>query len=165
MPDSFQDALAILAAPPPALAAFLAALPPELAARRPAADAWSAHEVLQHVRTVEDVVGARIRQMLQEDDPQLISVAPPAAADAAPAAVLADWQAARAANLRLLESLTEAQRKRTGRHPRYGAISVAEHVVEWAYHDLDHTRHILAALQSELYPAIGPFQALYPPPA
>ena len=47
----------------------------------------------------------------------------------------------------------------------YGPISVREHVVEWADHDLDHLRQILGALQSGLYPDIGAFQALYPKPS
>lgn len=53
---------------------------------------------------------------------------------------------AREAILRYLRALTPEQLQRTGRHPRYGAIQVREHVVEWAYHDLDHLRQILVTL-------------------
>jgi hypothetical protein len=50
-------------------------------------------------------------------------------------------------------------------HPRFGDISVDTYVAEWAYHDLDHLRQILSVLSADLYPHIGPFQALYSPPA
>lgn len=166
MNGTYGHALAILGATPPVLAALLPALPVEVVDRRPSTDGWSVREVLEHLRYVEEaVIGARIRQMLREDDPPLAPAAPSAPSRDNVAAILAGWQAARAGNLQLLRGLTEAQRQRTGRHARYGTITVGEHVVEWAYHDLDHLRQVMAAVQVDLYPAIGPFQALYPAPA
>ena len=45
-----------------------------------------------------------------------------------------------------------------------GTKTVDTYVAEWAYHDLDHLRQILSVLATDLYPHIGPFQALYAPP-
>ena len=76
-----------------------------------------------------------------------------------------DWADARAANLVWLRHLTPEQRSHVVKHPRYGEVSVDTYVAEWAYHDLDHLRQILAVLATDLYPHIGPFQALYTDPS
>lgn len=165
MVGTYAQSLGVLGAMPLALGSLVAALPREVLGHRPSADGWSPLEVLDHLRHVEDaVIGARIRLMLQEDHPLLEPAPPPGPPADDPAAVLAAWKAARAANLDLLRGLTEEQLQRVGTHRRYGDITVREHVVEWAYHDLDHLRQILAAFQTEMYPAIGSFQALYPQP-
>ncbi len=79
--------------------------------------------------------------------------------------LLADWLVARQQNLEWLRGLTPEQQARGGKHRRWGRISVREHVVEWAYHDMDHLRQIVSALQGELYPDIGGFKGLYTPPS
>jgi hypothetical protein len=56
------------------------------------------------------------------------------------------------------------QRAHVVHHQRFGEITVDTYVAEWAYHDLDHLRQILSVLAADLYPHIGPFQALYTPP-
>ena len=72
-----------------------------------------------------------------------------------------EWADARAANLEWLHKLTLDQREHVVHHPRYGEITVETYIAEWAYHDLDHLRQILAVLAADLYPHIGPFQSLY----
>ncbi len=161
--DTYREALDVMAATPAALQA-VATLPPEALARKPGPEAWSIQEVLTHMLHVETVViGERVRLMLREHEP-LLAPAPAGAQPASAREMLAEWLKARAENLELLRGLTPEQLGRAGRHPRYGRITVREHVVEWAYHDLDHLRQILAVLQVELYPDIGVFQALYPKP-
>jgi hypothetical protein len=160
----YQQALDLMQSTPTVLGAIVAAASPAALARRPADDAWSTHQVLSHLLYVETrVIGDRIRQMLREDNP-LFAPAPPAETPDDSSAILDTWRAARSDNLRLLRGLTPEQLACAGRHPRYGPITVQEHAIEWAYHDLDHLRQILSALQAELYPEIGAFQALYPKP-
>ncbi len=161
--DTYQEALDVMAATPAALQAVMT-LPAETLERKPGPDAWSIQEVLKHMFHVETaVIGERIRLMLREHEP-LLQPAPAASQPEPTREMLAQWLKARADNLSMLRTLTPDQLARAGRHPRYGTITVREHVVEWAYHDLDHLRQILAALQAELYPDIGVFQSLYPKP-
>ena len=108
--------------------------------------------MLCHLRDVErEVFGARMTQLLAapagslpvfpstdgnvwarerrylEDDPER---------------ALADFEAARAANLASLAHLGPADWKRTGVHPLRGAVSLLEQVRRWAGHDLSHLRQI-----------------------
>lgn len=163
--NSYQRALEIMSATPTVLKTVVASIPAESIDRPPAAGAWSAKQVLTHLLHVETaVIGERIRLMLAEENPQFQAVSPSVAPED-PQATLEAWLSARAANLGFLRTLTPTQLERTGRHPKYGTISVREHLVEWAYHDLDHLRQILATVQADIYPDIGVFRALYPPPA
>jgi uncharacterized damage-inducible protein DinB len=162
--STYQRALDIMVATPTVLRALVESTPPEAIERRPSDEAWSAREILVHMLFVETaVISERVRLMLAEENPLFGAVSPQSAPDD-PKEILDEWQRSRERNLEFLRTLTPAQLERTGRHPKYGQISVREHVVEWAYHDLDHVRQILATIQAETYPDIGVFQALYPKP-
>jgi hypothetical protein len=162
--DTYEEALALLAAFPASLRAYISAAPPALLARKPAPDAWSVREVLAHMLHIETaVIPVRVRLMVERDGVPL-PASPPAPEPAEAEVMLAEWLRAREENLALLRGLTPEQRAHTGAHQRYGPISVREHVVEWAYHDLEHLRQI-AAIEAALYADIGAFQQLYPPPA
>lgn len=165
--DTYELALDILASTPAMLDALLQPLPPAMWTRSPAAGEWSPREVLAHMLHVETaVIPVRVRRMLAEDGASL-ATSEPASASAQPASaleMLAAWRSARADNLAFLRTLTPVQLAQGGQHPRYGRISAREHIVEWAYHDLEHLRQLHATIEALLYPAIGGFHALYPPP-
>ncbi|HET9109999.1 MAG TPA: DinB family protein [Ktedonobacterales bacterium] len=160
----YDLALSMLAATPASLAALLAPLTPEVWAWSPAPGEWSLRETLTHLLHVETaVIPVRVRQMIAQEGASLAT--PAAAAPAmAPEETLAAWQAARAQNLAFLRALTPTQLVHSGVHPRYGRISAREHIIEWAYHDLEHVRQLQATIEARLYPAIGGFRALYPSP-
>ena len=164
MTDVYDLALGVLAATPASLAALLAPLTPDVWEWSPTPGEWSPRETLAHLLHVETaVIPVRVRQMIAQDGEAL--AAPAAAAPAmTPEETLAAWQAARAQNLAFLRTLTAGQLARGGKHPRYGRISAREHIVEWAYHDLEHLRQLQATIEARLYPAIGGFRTLYPPP-
>ncbi|MGH2460111.1 MAG: DinB family protein [Chloroflexota bacterium] len=162
--NSYQRALDTLSATPSMLTAIVTSAPNDALSLRPSPEEWSVQEVIAHLLHVETaVIAPRIRQMLEHDDPILDSAGPPEKAGDLTAALEA-WRKARADNLAFLRPLSSTQQQRTGRHSKYGRISVEEHVVELAYHDLDHLRQILKAIQAEIYGEIGVFQALYPRP-
>ncbi len=78
--------------------------------------------------------------------------------------MLAEWTAERRRNLAWLATVGVEQRTHGDVHPRHGRITLEEHVVEWAYHDLDHLRQMLGALAGDLYPHLGAWQGLYERP-
>lgn len=165
--DTYVLALGVLASTPAALAALLEPLPPEVWTWSPALGEWSSRDVLSHLLHVETaIIPVRVRRMLAEDGASLGSPAPVSAAahSTPPTEMLAAWRVARMDNLAFLRTLAPAQLAQTGQHPRYGRISVREHIIEWAYHDLEHLRQLHATVEARLYPAIGGFQALYQPP-
>ncbi len=65
-----------LAATPPRLAALTAGVVPAQLQTAPAADAWSATEVLAHLRACADMWGAAIMAILAQDHPTLRAVNP-----------------------------------------------------------------------------------------
>ncbi|HLZ21408.1 MAG TPA: DinB family protein [Ktedonobacterales bacterium] len=162
--DTYTLALGILAGTSACLRAMLEQLPPDIWQWSPAAGEWSPRQVLDHMLQVETaVIPVRVRRMIEEDGAPLAGVAQ-TSIPAAPAEVLKAWLAAREQNLSYLHTLTPPQLAQGGEHPRYGRISAREHIIEWAYHDLEHMRQLQATLEARLYPAIGGFRALYSKP-
>ena len=162
--DAYTLALDVLASTPAVLSAFLESLPADVRAWSPAPGEWSPREIVAHMLHIEKaVIPARVRAMVETDGVAL-SGAPTAETTGTPAEMLAAWRTARAENLAFLRALTPEQLAHSGEHPTYGRISAREHIIEWAYHDLEHMRQLQATLEARLYPAIGGFRALYSAP-
>ena len=161
---NFERALDILAGTPPVLSAIVTNLPRTAQDERPAEGAWSPREVLAHLLHAETHGMASRVKRLSERDHLPYESTPPQPAPGDPRQMSNQWADARHANLEWLRQLTPDQRSHVLTHPRYGDISVDTYIAEWAYHDLDHLRQILAVLSADLYPHIGPFQSLYAPP-
>jgi hypothetical protein len=68
--------LTMLAAAPPRIAALTASRDPAQLRARPAAEEWSANEVLAHLRACADMWGNCIMAMIAEDRPTLRAVNP-----------------------------------------------------------------------------------------
>ena len=160
----YRDAIAIMAATPAALDAILSAIPDHLLDQRPVADEWSVGEILLHMQAADRLLLERVKAMIATDS------APSHRADEAGAAtpdgreLLAQWRDARQASLVCVHGLAPDDLDHGAVLPRYGRISVEQQVSEWAYHDLEHLRQLLANVQALLYPAIGGFTALYAAP-
>lgn len=167
MPDStdpYEIALGVMAGTPASLVALLERLAPEVWEWSPAPGEWTPYETLAHMLHVETaVIPARVRQMLAEDGAPMPRSEEAATPDT-PEETLRAWQVARDANLTFLRGLAPEQLERGGIHPRYGRITAREHIIEWAYHDLEHLRQLQATIEARLYPDIGGFQGLYNPP-
>ncbi|MGH2346794.1 MAG: DinB family protein [Chloroflexota bacterium] len=160
--NAYACALGLMAVVPASVQALVTALPRELLSQRPTADGWSVEDIVAHLLQAETVgIRPRIQQMLVEDNPLLVA-APASTPVRGVETILEELVAARTANLAFLHELTPEQLTRTGRHQKYGIISVREHVIEWAYHDQDHLQQLVTIIQDALYPEIGAFQALYP---
>lgn len=161
---SYERAIEIMQTTPGVLRALVSGLPEEALERRPAEDQWSVRDVLAHMVQAEaGTIGPRIQAMLDQSGAPFPK-SNPVEVPRTPRAMFDAWEAARQRNLGLFRSVRPEQLSQTGRHARFGEVSLGEHVVEWAYHDLDHLRQMLAALQAELYAEIPAFHALYPSP-
>ena len=71
-----EQVLTMLAAAPPRIAAAPAGCDPAQLQARPAAEEWSANEVLAHLRACADMWGNCIMAMIAEDRPTLRAVNP-----------------------------------------------------------------------------------------
>ena len=162
---NFERALDVLAGTPPVLAAIVSNLPRSAQDERPKEGAWSPREVLAHLLHTETVGYAPRVKRVSEHNNLPYEQAPDPAPPGDPRQMSNDWADARTENLKWLRRLTPEQRAHVIQHPRFGEISVETYVAEWAYHDLDHLRQLLAVLSTDLYPHIGPFQSLYSPPS
>ncbi len=117
--------------------------------RRPEkAGKWSIIEVVKHLADTEMVLGFRLRMVLAHDTPEIQAIDQDLwskelkynEADLAEALQLLG--VLRAANLRLLKSLTPAQFERTGIHSERGPESVLKIATLYAGHDILHRHQI-----------------------
>lgn len=159
-----REAVALMGSTPAMLKSLLAAFPAGWLDQRPAAEEWSAREILAHLLNVEALLSARVESMIAAEGSPITrhAAAPSEGLDAF--ALLARWGRARARSLRRLRELTPDDLQHGAELPRWGLITVEQQVCEWAYHDVEHLRQLLANLEASLYPSIGGFQGLYAPP-
>jgi hypothetical protein len=73
---TIEQALTLLEATPPRLAALTESLTPAQLRTAPAPDEWSANDVLAHLRACADMWGKYIMAMLAEDEPTLRAINP-----------------------------------------------------------------------------------------
>jgi len=163
-----KDVLVILASTPDKLKRELSSMSLEEMKARPAANKWSAQEVLAHLADVEEIgMRARVAAMLEARNPVLPSFDQEKRGEEMkysqkhPLKSLASLARQREANVKWLSTLKPAQLKRRGTHQKVGEISVGELVTEWAFHDLGHLKQILEIKRYALFPRIGNMRAFY----
>ncbi len=156
-PDPLANALAILAGTPEALRA----LAPAAGASRDAGG-WGLQHIVAHLLDVNRFVFiARIRRMVEEDNPSIPPIDPGGRIEAGGylarelESVLDQFAETRATDIAWVRSLSPADLARTGTHTEAGVISAGEIAHFWAYHDLTHLKQAAAILQSGLIPHIG----------
>jgi hypothetical protein len=169
------ERLARLRATPERLRALVDAAPPDVARQRPSPAAWSATEILCHLRDVEELFQLRVHTILADDDPLIVTLGArpedlaawgirdgiahpldPARwaedrqyASADPGAALAAFARRRADLLRVLGGLSPAQWARTGRHSQRGRLSLGDWMASLAGHDDNHLEQLTRALRGE----------------
>jgi len=124
--------------------------------RRPEPAAWSATEIVCHVRDTEEQLAGWIALMLAMDDPVLPEPAPaPRWAEERqyarhhPGAAWDAFGRWRDETLTLVRGLTPAQLARTGRHRARGRVTVTDIVGVIAWHDDNHLDQLRRALRGE----------------
>lgn len=164
--------LARLAATPATLAAALQDRASDALLRRPGEHAWSATEIVCHLRDVEELFQLRVHSIVAIDDPVILVLGADAselarwriggrishpldpdrwAEDrqyrrAEASAALAAFRRRRDDVLVLLHGLDDAQWRRRGVHLRRGALSLGEWVSTLAAHDDNHVDQLQRAL-------------------
>jgi uncharacterized damage-inducible protein DinB len=105
---------------------------------------WSAHENLAHLVQHHRATIARIRRILVEDRPQLLSYKAendpdwPKVSAAETGDVLHQLRSCRAELMRLLDSLSVEQLARSGIHPAFGEMSITQFVEFFLLHEAHH---------------------------
>ncbi|KAA6456880.1 DinB family protein [Acidobacteria bacterium AB60] len=143
-----RDPLRVQAEAPARIARMIEGCDEERLRRRPAADKWSAVEIVAHMAEDELVSSWRYRQMLEQDGVTLqgfdqdlwARLGQYGAWKAGEAFAL--FRLLREANLRMLEGLSPEQWERAGHHVERGRITVRELVRHMAAHDINHLRQM-----------------------
>jgi quercetin dioxygenase-like cupin family protein len=116
--------------------------------RRPEGEGrWSIADVIAHLGDLEIIYAVRIRTALAHDEPDLAPMnqndwVASLHRDQPVPELLEQFWFLRRSNLALKSRLTEAQLARTGKHPHYGVITVAQMYERIANHDEKHLGQI-----------------------
>lgn len=143
-----EELVALLRAAPLRLAAAADGLPPERLRARPAPDAWSAVEVLAHLRACADVWGGCVDRLLAEDDPTVRAVNPRTYAEGTGyerlewAPSFAAYEAQRAGLLRTLETADWSRTATVTGAGRPLRTTVQGYVERLAVHERAHVRQV-----------------------
>ncbi len=109
---------------------------------------WSAAEVAAHMADAELVYSVRVRMVLTDDNPTLVGYDEQAWAsrlhmcDADTAGSVERFRLLRDANLRLYETLEDAEWSRVGTHVERGEMSITDIVELMISHDRTHLDQI-----------------------
>ena len=112
----------------------------------PSLGKWSIREIVAHLADCEQVFSFRLRQVLAEDHPVIQPFDQTkwgeryAAYDIASG--LALFTASRNWNLKLLTTVTDADRHRSTTHPERGTMTLWTIVETMAGHDINHLRQV-----------------------
>lgn len=140
-------------------------LPEDLLRRRPLDGEWSALECLQHLIDLDrGIFPQRVRALLAgEDFPAFVPDrdGSTVGADADPVAMAEEFATLRAQNLTLVETLSEADLAKTGRHSELGPVTLGHLLHEWAGHDLMHMVQAEQALMQPFIAGCGPWQVYF----
>lgn len=143
-----QDPLAVLAATPAAVEALARSVDSETLRRPEREGKWSMLQVVEHYADVEIAQGWRFRMVLAEPSPAIqawdqdLWMARLWPSSATLDDALAQWKAAREANLRVLRTVTDEEWQRYGLHSERGQETLRFMVDLTAGHDLVHRRQL-----------------------
>jgi hypothetical protein len=143
-----KQPLAIQAVTAKRLERLIKGVPASTLRKRPAAERWSASEILAHLGDAEIVIGFRMRLILGAPGTPIAAYDQNSWVTSGhyerrdPRKSLEQFRVVREANLALLKSLTPEQWKHYGMHAERGQETI-EHVVRMtAGHDINHLQQI-----------------------
>jgi hypothetical protein len=154
MYDSPRDLIDSMAAAPDALEGILVDVDADLAGRARGGDeGWNVVQVVCHLRDAEERAVERLRAMRDEDRPSLAAYDQDAWAIERGYAgedlrtALASFAGHRSEHVAALRSLPAAAWERAGNHEEQGLITILNHTIHIATHDLQHLAQVARALR------------------
>lgn len=161
-----REAREILERTPASLRALLAGLSPPWLGANEGPETWSATQVVAHLADLEETDWmTRTRIILEEGEGRPFPPIDRVAFEAKLGGkslneLLSAFADRRAANLRTLDSLgiTPDDLDRTGTHPTFGSVTLAQLLAAWAVHDLTHLAQIVRVLAKRYDAAVGPWK-------
>ncbi|HWQ03566.1 MAG TPA: DinB family protein [Candidatus Nitrosotenuis sp.] len=167
MEFQMEKAFEILERTPRVLEAMLGGLSPEWSKNNEGPGTWSPLEVLGHLIHGEETDWiARARIILEHGEARPFD---PFDREGMFTKfkgwpleqLLREFAAARRKSLEALRSwkLSPADFNRTGRHPDFGRVTLAQLIATWAVHDLTHIVQISRVMAKQYDAAVGPWKA------
>lgn len=154
IPDAYADAYERFARGPALVREALAGTGPVTLNRRPPGEDWSMRDVVLHLADAELVRAVQVRLALVGGEPALPAIDPDPWKRRLlyvfrdPEAALSAFQQVRYGSAELLRECAPDAWERSGQHPEFGTVSVAELVAHAAAHDEEHVAQ-LRALRGE----------------
>jgi len=143
-----KQPLAVLAATAKKLERLIKGVSTSKLRKRPAADKWSASDIVAHLGDAEIVIGFRMRLILGAPGTPIAAYDQNSWVTSGhyekrdPRKSVEQFSAVREANLALLKSLTPAQWKQYGMHSERGQETIEQIVRMTAGHDINHLQQI-----------------------
>lgn len=147
----------ILRSTPAALGIFCAAVDPAVLSWKPTPDEWSVGQLLGHLLDADEhAFEQRIRWMLDNPGGAIPRWSAAAAAEERgqaddPLALLSELAERRVGRASFVAGLTPAQLAVGAHFPNRGEFLVSDFVVEWAWHDWDHTEQAMEILKQSVW--------------
>ena len=167
MRHDLQQTIALLSRTAAALNGLLRDLPASWTMTNEGDGTWSVHDVIGHL--IQGERGdwmPRARMILESGEGRAFE---PFDRDGYKAIVtgksveqlLDEFAKARSDSLAELRALnlSAADLERTGRHPRFGRVTLSELLATWAVHDLTHLHQISRVMAHQYKDAVGPWSA------
>ncbi|MGB8195907.1 MAG: DinB family protein [Acidimicrobiales bacterium] len=169
MDFSLPRAKAVLTRTPATLRDLVVGLPEEWTTSDEGPGTWSPYQTVGHMTAVEELDWMdRTMTILAEDGPRHFEPVDREAGFTRYAGwTLSDlverFDALRSANLeQLARVVSESDLERTGLHPDFGVVTLAQLLATWVVHDLNHLDQIAKTMAKQFTQAIGPWRAFLP---
>ena len=161
---NLDDAVAVLERTPANLSALLAHLGERWVKATEGDGSWSPYEVIVHLINGERTNWmVRARHILSDErrpfEPFDRTAQFSESQDKSLAELLATFAELRRENVAALLSLnlTSADLSRTGQHPEFGEVRLAQLLATWVVHDLNHVGQIVRTMAKVYTDAVGPW--------
>jgi hypothetical protein len=164
---NLEQSFAVLERTPRVLETLLTGLGPEWTRPNEGPDTWSPFEVVGHLISGEETDWmARTRIILSDGSDRRFEPFNRfrhvgAHEERSLTELLARFVELRAGNLSELRqlALTPADLARTGEHPEFGTVTLAQLLSTWVVHDLGHIGQIVRVMAKQYKDAVGPWVA------
>lgn len=149
-PAPVPELLGMLRTFPATIAAVLADVDDALLTASPAPGEWSVHALLQHLDVTQGLLINRVRQILNEDTPDLVGITAWVLEPGADSTrdLLQRYAVSRTETLAILEPLQPEAWWRPARHSEFGIITLHEHVSYFARHERSHFRQLVQTVRA-----------------